>query len=65
MDTLIVINEQGLPLFEYSFRSNQNQGDTILIAGAITAISSIIKEAFNTIKTIEYQILFYFWIMKQ
>lgn len=41
---LIVINDNGLPIYDFTFDS-KNSGDELLLSGALTAITSVMREA--------------------
>ena len=47
MEYLLVINKAGLPLFEYKFRKSELTQESVLISGAIIAITSLMEEAFG------------------
>ena len=47
MDYLLVINSAGLPLFDYKFRQSELNQESMLISGAIQAITILMREAFG------------------
>lgn len=58
MEYLMVINNAGLPLYDYNFRKSDLNQESILISGAIQAITILMREAFgisSNIKMIKFE----------
>ncbi len=54
---LLVIEKNGLPLYDYTFKEGNADSDAALISGALTAISALLGEAFGVstnIKSINF-----------
>ncbi len=47
IDSLIIVHDSGIPLLKYDFRELHDEKDPLLIGGAITAITTLMREAFN------------------
>lgn len=58
MQKLLVMYSTGIPVFEYSFREQEDEPDTMLVSGAMTAITAIMGEAFNVTTNVK-QIAFH------
>ncbi|MFQ5978342.1 MAG: hypothetical protein ACE5OZ_09460 [Candidatus Heimdallarchaeota archaeon] len=53
VDSLIVIHKSGLPLLEYGFRPDIIEKEVSLVSGAITAVKTLMAEAFGVSTDIE------------
>ena len=58
VETLIIINNAGLPLFRYESTKSLSEDDTLLVSGAITAVKALMADTFGVssdIKGIQFQ----------